>query len=85
MSMSKQKLQQNLLVHKNIKSLFFSKRFNKSMILNFKNFKPHHLSTVECSYFIYIDQINTVIFFNPKANYIVPLIFYCSLIRLNMA
>lgn len=78
---TKKKLEENAIVNRNISSLFFKKHFKKSIILNMKFFYPH---SIETNYFFYIDQVNTVILFNPKANYIVPLFFYWSLIKLNL-
>lgn len=78
--------EQTISFSKSIKSLFFRKQFNKSTILHFKSFEPYDLSDmnerVNCV--SYIDPINTIVLFNPKAHYIVPLLFYWSLIRVNM-
>ena len=75
-------MEQNMIVYKNISSLFFKKNFKKSIILNMKFFSPH---SNEINYFFYIDKVNTIILFNPKANYIVPLFFYWSLVKLHLA
>nr|QCI08175.1 ribonuclease E [Pterothamnion crispum] len=80
-SISRQNLEKRLLVHKNIRSLFFRKQFTKSIILQMKEYKPINKIHSEIKYFSCIDRINTVIFFNPKANYIVPLIFYLVFIQ----
>nr|QCI05136.1 ribonuclease E [Centroceras clavulatum] len=70
----------SLVVNKNIRSLFFRKQFRKSIVLGMKFFYSY---SVESNYFIYIDSINTITLYNPKANYIVPLISYLSLIKLS--
>ena len=74
-------VEQDILVHKNISSLFFKKSFKKSIILKMKFFSPY---SIETNYFFYIDKVHTVILFNPKANYMVPLFFYWSLVKLNL-
>ena len=80
-NISRQNLAERLLVHKNIRSLFFRKQFNKCIVLKMKQYKPIYKSYSEIKYFSCIDKINTIMFFNPKANYIVPLIFYLVFIQ----
>nr|QCI03979.1 ribonuclease E [Antithamnionella ternifolia] len=84
--MYKQYSEQSLYFSKSIKSLFFRKKFKKSIVLYSKSFNPHKSCSLNryMIYLLYIDSFNTIVFFNPKANYIVPLIFYWSLIRLNI-
>lgn len=73
-------INQNIIINKKISSLFFKKHFTKSIILSVKLFDR---SSTKISYLFYIDQNCTVILFNPKANYMIPLFFYWSLIKLN--
>nr|YP_010865351.1 ribonuclease E [Campylaephora boydenii]WGT74056.1 ribonuclease E [Campylaephora boydenii] len=77
----KRNVEQNIVVYKNISSLFFKKNFKKSIILNVKIFSPY---SIETNYFFYIDKVHTIILFNPKANYIIPLFFYWSLVKLSL-
>nr|ALN11785.1 ribonuclease E [Campylaephora sungminbooi] len=77
----KRNVKPNMVVYKNISSLFFKKNFKKSIILNVKIFSPH---SIETNYFFYIDKAHTIILFNPKANYIIPLFFYWSLVKLSL-
>nr|YP_009296283.1 ribonuclease E [Sebdenia flabellata]AOM65218.1 ribonuclease E [Sebdenia flabellata] len=64
-------------IHKNINSLFFNKQFRKKIILESKQFQPD--KSWKCKYFYYFDRINTVNLFKPKANFLVPLLFYSNL------
>jgi len=77
--------EQSVLFSKNIKSLFFRKHFTKSRMLTLKYFEPNFSNCINRNliYVSFIDNIHPMIFFNPKAYYIVPLIFYWSLIRVN--
>nr|QCI05596.1 ribonuclease E [Cryptopleura ramosa] len=75
-----QALDKNLLSNKNIRSLFFNKKFSKNILLEYKFF--HSCIYLYNRYFIFIDKTNPVYFFNPKANYIVPLNFYIRHIKL---
>nr|YP_009300419.1 ribonuclease E [Campylaephora sungminbooi]AKU47338.1 ribonuclease E [Campylaephora sungminbooi] len=77
----KRNVKPNMVVYRNISSLFFKKNFKKSIILNVKIFSPH---SIETNYFFYIDKAHTIILFNPKANYIIPLFFYWSLVKLSL-
>nr|YP_009391776.1 ribonuclease E [Acrosorium ciliolatum]ARW59920.1 ribonuclease E [Acrosorium ciliolatum] len=76
---SNQNLGKHLLSYKNIRSLFFNKQFSKNILLEYKFF--HSCMYLYHKYFISIDEINTIYFFNPKANYIVPLDFYFRQIK----
>nr|YP_009396733.1 ribonuclease E [Ophidocladus simpliciusculus]ARW65919.1 ribonuclease E [Ophidocladus simpliciusculus] len=67
------------LVNKNICSLFFSKQFCNNKSLQNKSF--YHDQLLYKKYFIFIDCFYTMHFFYPKANYIVPLVFYSKLIK----
>lgn len=74
-------INQNIIVNKKISYLFFKKHFKKSIILMIKSCDT---SLTRTSYLFYIDQNHTVILYNPKANYIIPLFFYWSLIKSNL-
>nr|QCI08996.1 ribonuclease E [Inkyuleea mariana] len=76
---SNKNLLKNFLIHKNIKSLFFTKKFNNNINLQSKQFIPNQKFLYK--YLIYIDSNSTINLFNPKANYIVPLLFYLKLIK----
>jgi len=72
------KNEKRLLVHKHIRSLFFNKRFNHNILLEKKQF--YLKNNTQNRYFICLDKLNSIYFFNPRANYIVPVIFYLNLI-----
>nr|YP_010902390.1 ribonuclease E [Hypnea nidifica]WCH54245.1 ribonuclease E [Hypnea nidifica] len=64
------------LLNKNIKSLFFNKKFRKKIVINYKNKNyQHNLFSKD---FIYLNKKNMVHLLNPKKNYIVPLIIYSN-------
>nr|QCI04174.1 ribonuclease E [Anotrichium furcellatum] len=67
--------EKQILAYKSIKSLFFGKKFKKKIPLEVKRFNFIDNSSKN-KYFINFDKMNSVSFFKPKANYIVPLIFY---------
>nr|YP_009295200.1 ribonuclease E [Dasya binghamiae]AOH77212.1 ribonuclease E [Dasya binghamiae] len=69
----------NLKLSKNICSLFFSKKFDKNIVLENKKFYLNII--IYCKYFTFLDKTNAIYFFNPKANYILPLLFYLRLIK----
>nr|YP_010170892.1 ribonuclease E [Chondria tumulosa]QSD57033.1 ribonuclease E [Chondria tumulosa] len=68
-----------LLINKNVCSLFFNKKFSNKKLIQSK-----HCSS-DClfyrKYFICIDYYYLVSLFIPKANYVIPLIFYFRLIK----
>nr|YP_009745225.1 ribonuclease E [Halymenia maculata]QIG87235.1 ribonuclease E [Halymenia maculata] len=68
----------DFLFHKNINTLFFKKKFENHIILDFKQFQPSE--DLACKYFLYFDKVNTINLFKPKANCIVPLLLYSRLI-----
>ena len=72
--------EKQLLVYKNIRSLFFSRRFTKLVSLKAKKFN-YNSSICDHEYFMNIDTSNHVSLFNPKATYIVPLIFYLNCVK----
>nr|YP_009397365.1 ribonuclease E [Dasyclonium flaccidum]ARW66551.1 ribonuclease E [Dasyclonium flaccidum] len=79
LNISNKYLEKELIANKNMRSLFFSKKFNNSKVLKRKFFcsnKPLYRK-----YFIFIDELYTISLFNPKANYLIPLIFYSKLIK----
>nr|YP_009392182.1 ribonuclease E [Osmundaria fimbriata]ARW60744.1 ribonuclease E [Osmundaria fimbriata] len=67
------------LIYKNIRSLFFGKKFYNNIILQTKSFRSDN--TLYRKYFIFIDHFYTIYLFNPKATYIVPLFFYAQVIK----
>nr|ARW68629.1 ribonuclease E [Palisada sp.] len=69
------------LVNRNIRSLFFSKSFYNTKLLINKSFSFNQF--LYRKYFTSIDSYYLVYLFNPKANYIVPLVFYSRLIKHN--
>nr|QCI08471.1 ribonuclease E [Spermothamnion repens] len=74
---------QKILVYKNIQSLFFAKKFDKNINLGTKKFIVNHLNNCNLyrKYFTSYDQSNSVNLFNPRANYIIPLMSYCKYIK----
>lgn len=73
--------QKQLLIHKNIRSLFFSKKFRKNKLLKYKLFSVNQ--NLYNKYFVFIDSLHTVHLFNPKANYLLPLLLYAKFISYN--
>lgn len=69
---------QSSLMYKRINNLFFNKKFNKVLKLQFKQFKPR--AKIKSRYFLYFDSCHTVNFFIPQANFVVPMLFYSHLI-----
>ena len=72
-------IKDKFIVNKNIRSLFFSKTFYNRRLLKNKYF-THNYSLYH-KYFECIDFYYLVSFFNPKANYLIPLIFYSKLTK----
>nr|QCI07312.1 ribonuclease E [Leiomenia cribrosa] len=68
------KYENQFLLNKNIKSLFFRKKFSKKISINEKKFYSNQI--IHRKYFLNLDPINTIHFIDPKKNYIVPLLFY---------
>lgn len=66
-------------ISKNIRSLFFNKRFYKNIALKNKKFSLN--SSLYNKYFILLDKINVIYFFNLKANYILPVLFYLQIVQ----
>nr|YP_009391164.1 ribonuclease E [Dipterocladia arabiensis]ARW59308.1 ribonuclease E [Dipterocladia arabiensis] len=64
---------------KNIRSLFFNKRFYKNIILKNKKFSLNN--SLYTKYFVLLDKINSIYFFNLKANYILPILFYLQIVQ----
>nr|YP_009393444.1 ribonuclease E [Bostrychia simpliciuscula]ARW62006.1 ribonuclease E [Bostrychia simpliciuscula] len=71
-------LKKQLLVHKNIRSLFFDKEFKNNKILTYKFCSSNQ--NLYNQYFVFIDSFFTVHFFKPKCNYLLPLFFYLKFI-----
>nr|YP_009393646.1 ribonuclease E [Caloglossa beccarii]ARW62208.1 ribonuclease E [Caloglossa beccarii] len=72
-------LDRQLTVYKNIRSLFFNKKFKKHIILSPKIFCFHN--SLYRKYFKFLDRKYPIRIFSPKANYIVPLLFYLKLMN----
>nr|QCI08663.1 ribonuclease E [Sphondylothamnion multifidum] len=68
-----------LLIYKNIRLLFFAKKFKKKIALDCKKFSLND-NSLYSKYFISFDQFNRVNLFHPRANYIVPLVIYLKYI-----
>ena len=73
-------LKNSILINKNIKSLLFSKDFTKNITLNHKNYL-YRSQISSRDYCIIVDSFNTVRFFNVRAHYFVPLLFYLRLVQ----
>lgn len=73
-------LKNSILVNKNIKSLLFSKNFTKNITLSHTNYMYNSQISLKSDCII-VDSFNTVRFFNVRAHYFVPLIFYLRLVR----
>lgn len=71
--------QNQLLIHKNIRFLFFNKKFKNNRILKYKFFCLDQ--NLYNKYFIFIDPSYTVYFFNPRLNYLLPLAFYSKFVK----
>lgn len=69
------------LIHKNIKSLFFTKRFTKHLLLKNKQFvhknKKNNTKHKLC---LYLDKTHTINLVERKKNYIVPRTLYTKII-----
>nr|QCI07796.1 ribonuclease E [Pleonosporium borreri] len=72
--------EKNIILNKYIKSLFFTKKFKKNIYLEDKHIDCVS-SNINSSYFITLDTVNYINFFSPKANHILPLIFYIYCLR----
>lgn len=78
-SMLKLSTNNQLLIYKNIRSLFFNKRFTRRISVQYK--KKLLNDNLYDKYFLFFDSSHLVIFFNTRANHIVPLVFYSYLIN----
>nr|ARW60530.1 ribonuclease E [Polysiphonia sp.] len=76
---SYQHLKNQYSLNKSIRLLFFSRNFTGCKSLNNKFIVSH--SSVFCKYFSFIDRNNLSHFFYPRANYILPLLFYSKLTK----
>lgn len=74
LNLSSRYFQKQLLLNKNIRSLFFSKKFKNNKILKYKFFYLDR--SLYNQYFVFIDSLYTVHFFNPSSNYLLPLTLY---------
>lgn len=72
-------LEKQLVTGKNIRSLFFNKKFIKNVVIQKKLFYFGSSSSIK--YFKFLDRRYTVRLFYPKANHIVPLLCYVELVN----
>nr|ARW64073.1 ribonuclease E [Chondria sp. (in: red algae)] len=70
-------VRKKFLFYKNMRSLFFTKNFDNTKLL--KNKYISHGYITDRKYFECLDNFYPVSLFNPKANYIIPLVFYFQL------
>lgn len=70
----------SFLIHRNIKSLFFSKKFRKTILLQNKQFLTNN--HIQYQNFLYLDKVHTIKLINPNKNYIIPLMLYSSTINI---
>lgn len=69
-----------LLIYKHIRTLFFAKKFKKNIVLELKR-NILSYGDLYYKYFISFNRDNLVNLFNPKANYIVPLVIYLKYVK----
>nr|YP_009395087.1 ribonuclease E [Bryothamnion seaforthii]ARW63855.1 ribonuclease E [Bryothamnion seaforthii] len=77
--LSHQYLERKLLINKNIRSLFFNKKFHNNKVLENKYFLSDLVMYQK--YFIFIDHLYSIYLFNTKANYLVPIVYYAKLMK----
>ncbi len=77
---SREKLQSAYSLNKNIRSLFFTKKFKYARILNNKLIISS--SSIFDKYFLFVNYPSLLYFFNPKGHHIVPLSFYSKFNRI---
>jgi len=71
----------DFMIHQNIKLLFFSKKFTSSITLATK--KNSSRKDIISKHAFYLDKINKVNLLKPRANYVIPLLFYSFVIGIN--
>nr|WCH56036.1 ribonuclease E [Calliblepharis sp.] len=67
------------VLNQNIKSLFFSKKFKKRIMVSYRT--KNHKNNFLYKDFIYSNRKNTIHFLNPKKNHIVPFLIYTGIIN----
>lgn len=77
----KNKWQNIVLIYKNIKSLFFTKKFNKSLTLYNKQFRKRQRNIHYNKTYLYVDKVHTIKLIETRKNYIIPLKLYSSFIQ----
>ena len=77
----KNKWQNIVLIYKNIKSLFFTKKFKKHLTLHNKQFVKPQQNTNSNKKHLYIDKTQTINLIETKKNYIIPLQLYSNFIQ----
>lgn len=69
---------QGLVVYQKINVLFFSKRFFHLLTLNTK--RKNFINCLHLRHFFHVNEKNTIHLLKPRANYVVPLLFYSQII-----
>jgi len=72
-------LNKQLKVNKNICNLFFNKKFCSNIILKKKIFYVN--SFLYDKYFLFLDEQYPIYCFNPRASYMLPVLFYIKLVN----
>lgn len=76
-------IKKSLIINKQIKSLFFTKQFKNNISLKCKkNFLNNYQKINKYQDFFYTEQ-DSVYIFNPKANYLMPFLFYICFMKYN--
>ena len=70
----------NLVIHKNIKALFFNKKFSNAILLHNKKI-INNIKKYNHESFIYYDYDNKISLIKLKASYITPLVLYSQLVE----
>nr|YP_009398827.1 ribonuclease E [Cliftonaea pectinata]ARW68001.1 ribonuclease E [Cliftonaea pectinata] len=76
-------IRKEFLLHKNIRFLFFNRRFSNNKLLKYQIFSPNQFFYYK--YFTFIDNIYTIYLFNIKASYIVSLFIYTKFVSYDKA
>nr|YP_009295567.1 ribonuclease E [Mastocarpus papillatus]AOL58051.1 ribonuclease E [Mastocarpus papillatus] len=71
----------NLFIHRNIKSLFFNKKFKNTVFIKNKLFLNKNKNKRYQDY-LYLDKLNTINLINPRKSYIIPLTLYYRIIKI---
>lgn len=77
----KNKWQNVVLTYKNIKSLFFTRKFKKRLALHNKRFTKQKKNIQHNKTHLYLDKTQTIQLIETKKNYIIPLQLYSNFIQ----